>query len=181
MEEEKKAFRNRAADLWNKAKSGVVNKIDQDNDGNFDLKDVSLIAKRLGNAAQSAADSVRETAKEKGEQFAEKQAERKRQIEYKSLHPLFEDDVCGADFMLSKLIRISEMDKKHRESKICDGSVGDISDKTDMSVITIYPGNTELFELSFYPDKDSEFYYVDPMDRDHYIAISKYYDYLKLA
>lgn len=35
--------------------------------------------------------------------------------------------------------------------------------------------------MTFCPDCDSEFYYVDPSDRDQYIALFDYFSYLKTA
>lgn len=33
--------------------------------------------------------------------------------------------------------------------------------------------------ILFYSDGDSEFYYVDPGDRDEYISLGEYFNYLK--
>ena len=33
--------------------------------------------------------------------------------------------------------------------------------------------------ILFYPDCDSECYYVDPGDRDEYISLDEYFSYLK--
>ena len=46
-------------------------------------------------------------------------------------------------------------------------------------MLNIYRDSTELFGLSFYPDNRSEFYYVDPSDRNRYIALDDYFGYLK--
>ncbi len=39
----------------------------------------------------------------------------------------------------------------------------------------------DAFGLTFYPDTDNEVYYADPSDRDHYIALDDYFNYLRVA
>lgn len=46
-------------------------------------------------------------------------------------------------------------------------------------MLNIFSDSIEPFTLSFYPDKRSEFYYVDPTDRNRYIALDEYFGYLK--
>lgn len=36
-----------------------------------------------------------------------------------------------------------------------------------------------VYGISFYPNYDSEFYYVNPVDSDNYIVLDEYFDYLK--
>lgn len=47
--------------------------------------------------------------------------------------------------------------------------------------MNIYRKSAEMFGLSFYPDMDREIYYVDPTDRNSYIALEEYFNYLKLV
>ena len=47
--------------------------------------------------------------------------------------------------------------------------------------MNIYRKSAEMFGLSFYPDMDREIYYVDPTDRNSYIALEEYFSYLKLV
>ncbi|MBR1772683.1 MAG: hypothetical protein IJ749_02175, partial [Eubacterium sp.] len=51
----------------------------------------------------------------------------------------------------------------------------------DMDVITIYPNKITDFRLKFDPDMESEMYYIDPTDRDHYISLETYFDHLRIA
>lgn len=159
-----------AAAFWNKAKKTLVNAADQNNDGAFDLKDISAIAESIGNAAKSTANSVLSSAEEKG-----------RELERKQLQPIFIEDLDNADFLLSKLIRVTDIDKRHAESEICTGSIGFISDQKDLRIINIYKDKVDAFGLTFFPDTDCDFYYVDPSDRDKYIALDDYFSYLKIA
>ena len=46
-------------------------------------------------------------------------------------------------------------------------------------MVNIFSDSVDPFAVSFYPDRGSEFYYVDPTDRDRYIALDEYFGYLK--
>jgi len=159
-----------AAAFWNKAKKTIVNAADQNADGTFDLKDISVIAESIGNAAKNTANTVMITAEE-----------RSRELERRQLHPIFAEDLDNADFLISKLIRITDMDKRHAESELCVGSIGYVSDLKDLKIINIYKDKADVFGLTFFPDIDCDFYYVDPSDRDKYIALDDYFSYLKIA
>ena len=159
-----------AAGLFNKAKDSFVNAVDQNGDGKLGLDDVSVVT-----------DSVKAAVKESGDRWNEKQDQKKREREMKSLRPLFEEDVDNPDFSLPKLIRIAEMDDDHRKSALCKNSIGFIFPTKEMDVITIYPDRINDFGLRFHPDMESEMYYVDPADRDFYIALDDYFNYLKIA
>ena len=148
-----------ASDIIEKAKTNIVGTIDQNDDGKLDLSDVSFLAS----------------------QWNEKKNMLKREAEKKTLCPIFEEDLGNPGFLMSKLIRVAAMDKKHAESEICKGSIGFESMQKDIRVVNIYPDKVDLFGLSFFPDMDSEIYYVDPSDRDHYIALDDYFNYLKVA
>ena len=54
------------------------------------------------------------------------------------------------------------------------------SDQKGLHIVNIFRDSVEAFGLSFYPDNSSEFYYVDPSDRDRYIALDEYFSYLKV-
>lgn len=156
--------------LLGKAKEGFVKVADQNDDGNFDLKDVSAIAGTISTAAKNTMDTVKANIEEKN-----------RETELRMLHPIFAEDIDSADFMLTKLIRITTMDKRRAESEVCKGSIGYISDLKDLTIVNIYRDKLNLFGLSFYPDDDYGLYYVDPSDRDSYIALDDYFNYLKVA
>lgn len=161
---------NKIKSMWKKTKSALVNAVDQNDDGSFDLKDVSVIAETIGNAAKSTANAVKNNAEEKS-----------REMERKILQPIFVEDLDNADFLISKLVRITEIDKKRAESEVCAGSIGFISVQKDLRVVNIFKDKIDKFGLTFYPDTDCELYYVDPSDRDKYIALDDYFSYLKVA
>ena len=161
---------NRIQSFWNKARNSIVKAVDQNNDGTLDMDDVYTIAETIGNAAINTANAVKANAEE-----------RNREIERKLLHPIFAEDLDSADFLISKLIRITDIDKKRAESEVCQGSIGYISTQKDLQIVNIYKDKVDLFGLSFYPDIDCELYYVDPSDRDKYIALDDYFSFLKEA
>lgn len=159
-----------AAGLFSKAKDAVVNAVDQNGDGKLGLDDVSIVT-----------DSVKAAVKEGSDRWNEKQEQRRREKEWEELKPIFIDDLDGADFTLSKLIRVTDRDKKHEESELCQGSIGFYSETKDLRFLNIYRENTGLFGISLYPSIDNGLYYADPADRDHYIALDSYFTYLKMA
>ena len=156
--------------FWRRAKESIVKAVDQNNDGSFDMKDVSVLAGTIGSAAKSTATAVMVSAEEKS-----------RELERKQLRPIFAEDLDGADFLISKLVRITDIDKKRAESTVCTGSVGFITPQKDFPVVNIFRDKIDSFGLTFYPDMDYELYYVDPSDRDRYIALDEYFSYLKIA
>lgn len=158
-----------AAGLFGRAKKAVVEKVDQNADGELDLKDISLIA-----------DTVKSAVKDTGDRLTEKQEKMRRERELNALRPIFEDNLGSVDFSLSKLIRVADIDKKHADSELCKGAIGHYYEDKDLQVVNIYKDKAPLFGLSFYPDLDREVYYVDPTDRDHYIALDDYFNYLKV-
>ena len=162
----------KAKSLLNKA----IQVVDQTDDGKFDLADVAVIAEGVGSVVKKGAQEIKERTDEKA-----------RQVELKSLQPIFptqvEDAVSldDADFLMPKFIRIVERDKKRMESPVCQGSIGYGSDQKGLHVVNIFRDSVEAFGLTFYPDCDSEFYYMDPSDRGSYIALDEYFSYLKIA
>lgn len=49
-------------ELLGKAKDGIVKAMDQNGDGTFDMKDVSVIAGSIGNAAKDTISAMKESA-----------------------------------------------------------------------------------------------------------------------
>ena len=127
--------------FWRRAKETIVKAVDQNNDGSFDMKDVSVLAGTIGSAAKSTAAAVMVSAEEKS-----------RELERKQLRPIFAENLDGADFLISKLIRITDIDKKRAESSVCTGSVGFITPQKDFPVVNIFRDKIDSFGLTFYPD-----------------------------
>ena len=177
--DKKSKFEAFVAGAGKKAKGlldSAIQSADQNDDGKFDFSDVSVIAESMGNAVKKGTQAMKETAEEKA-----------RLLELKTLQPIFASPVehatslDDADFFMPKFIRITDRDKRHAESEVCQGSIGCIADQKGLHIVNIFRDSIEAFGLAFYPDCDSEFYYVDPSDRDHYIALDDYFSYLKIV
>ena len=144
--------------ILNKTKETLIQVADQNDDGKFDREDVAKVA-----------NTIKESADEKA-----------RQMELKRLQPIFPADIDDGDFLIHKFIRVADRDKKRAESKVCQGSIGYFTSSKGIRVLNIFRDSVDVFGLTFYPDNRSEFYYVDPSDRDRYIALDDYFNYLKV-
>lgn len=153
----------------NKSKDAAIRSMDQNADGKFDLNDVAVIAESLGDAAKMGVARVKENADES-----------RKRMDLRALRPIFADTLDQADFLMSKLIRVVDRDKKHAENEVCKGSIGFLSDRGGLRVVNLFKDSLDVFGLSFYPDADCEFYYVNPSDRDNYISLDDYFSYLKM-
>lgn len=158
-----------AKDILGKSKNVAIHIADQNDDGKLDLKDVSVITESVGNTVKKGTQAMLE--------IAEKTA---RTLELKALQPVFSDFLDNGDFFMSKFIRVTERDKKHAESELCKGSIGFISEQKGLRIVNIFRDSVDEFGLTFYSDKGSEFYYVDPSDSSGYIALNEYFSHLKL-
>ena len=103
----------KATGFWGETKAKVVNSIDQNDDGELNVKDVAVVADAIGDVAKKTASALKDNIEE-----------RNRVIERKLLQPIFVEDLDGADSFMSKLIRITDIDKKRAESEVCQGSIG---------------------------------------------------------
>lgn len=143
---------------------------DQNDDGKFDLEDVNVIAQNIGNTVKRGTDALLDGIDEQA-----------RILELKTLQPIFTESLDSSDFLMPKFIRVAERDKKHADSVVCQGSIGFTSSQKGFQYVNIFRDSIDAFGLSFYPDCDDEFYYVDPSDRDSYIALDEYFGYLKVV
>lgn len=155
-----------AKNVWDSA----IKTVDQNEDGRFDLTDVAAIAGSVGTAVKKGAQAAKDSAGEKT-----------RTLELKALQPIFTASLDDADFLMPKFIRVVERDKKHAEKDVCQGSIGYGSAPKGLYLVNIFRDSIDAFGLTFYPDCDCQFYYVDPTDRDRYIALDEYFSYLKVA
>ncbi|MBQ9911249.1 MAG: hypothetical protein IJM50_07105 [Lachnospiraceae bacterium] len=155
---EKKGLFRSAADVARKAGQKVVHTFDQNDDGKLDLQDI----------------------KDRVARNDEKRAAEKRERDRKALLPIFEGDITSPEFSLPKMIRLAEIDKKHAENEVCAGSVGHETVVDGLRMLNIYPDHMNLFDIHLVPNANSEVYYVDPFDRDKYIALEEYFKYLRL-
>ena len=80
--------------------SEIISRLNDD--GKFDLADVSVIAGTMGNAMKKGTQAIKSSAEEKA-----------RLMELKTLQPIFAEDLESADFLLPKFIRVADRDKKY--------------------------------------------------------------------
>lgn len=148
--------KQKTANIMNKTKDSFIKLADHYGDGKLDREDVEKIT-----------GDIKKNIDEK-----------KREYELKKLQPIFLTDIDDGDFTIQKFVRVADRDKKRAESEACKGAIGYFTKNNDVRMLNIYRDSTELFGLTFYPDNRSEFYYVDPSDRDRYIALDDYFNYL---
>lgn len=149
--------KQKTANIMNKTKDSFIKLADQNGDGKLDREDVEKIT-----------GAIKKNIDEK-----------KKEYELKKLQPIFQTDIDDGDFIIQKFVRVADHDKKRADSEVCKGAIGYFTENNDVRMLNIYRDSTELFGLTFYPDNRSEFYYVDPSDRDRYIALDDYFNYLK--
>lgn len=164
------SFVSNAEKKTKNALDSTVQTVTQNIDTKIDLADVSQFAGTVGNAVKKGTQNLMDTA-----------AEKARLIELKALAPIFSETLAEPDFFMPKFIRIVERDKKHAESEVCQGSIGYTSHPGGLSVVNIFQDSISAFPFSFFPDCDYEFYYVDPSQKDRYIALDEYFGYLKVV
>lgn len=143
---------------------------DQNDDGKLDFDDVSAMAESVGKGMKKSLDFAKTSLEEKNKIF-----------EQKTLQPIFTETLYDANFSMPKFVRIVERDKRYIESEVCQGSIGYNSEQKELKMVNIFTDSVDTFGLIFYPDTESEFYYVDPVERDRYIALDEYFSYLKIA
>ncbi|MBQ6076176.1 MAG: hypothetical protein IJK86_08535 [Lachnospiraceae bacterium] len=149
----------RAKDAVAASAGSFIQSIDQTGDGRFDREDLAEIKRQI--------------------QEKDRQAKLKRDLE--ALNPIFVKDLTDGDFFLSKMIRVAEMDKKHMASSACAGAIGHETLVKDLRIVTIYPDQSDVWGLQYYPDMNQDFYYVNPVDPSQYVAIDYFFDFLRQA
>ena len=115
-------FKELASDVMKTGKNILDNAIqsaDQNDDGKFDMEDVSVIAKSVGNSVKQGTLALKGSVDEQA-----------RLLELKTLQPIFPDSLDSTEFLMPKFIRIADRDKKHAESEVCKGSIGYTSTPT---------------------------------------------------
>lgn len=137
----------------------LIRSLDQTGDGKFDLEDIAELKRQL----------------------QEKQRQEKLSRDLDALNPIFPQNLSDGGFLLSKMIRLAEIDKKHASNIICEGSIGHETLAKDLRIVTVYLDKVNEWGLSFYPDNNQEFYYMNPVNPQQYIAIDYFFDYLRQA
>lgn len=163
-----KKIEQKTGEILVETKDSLVNAADRNSDGKVDTNDIIKIKNEAG-----------DFLKEKQESAKIMLDETEKRLELNYLKPIFPDDIKDFDFKMSKFIRVAQRDKKHAESLVCQGSVGHYFVIKDQKNVNIYDDAIDDFGIKFYPNRDSEFYFIDPVDRNLYIALDDYFGYLK--
>ena len=159
---------SKTKDAFKKTTDAVIKRIDQNDDNEFNKEDLKAITGKINSTAQKTASNVKKVIND-----------RKKELDLKLLQPIFSDDLEKAEFAMSKLICVTNIDKKYAENEVCKDAIGYKTDCKNLVVINIFKEHLEKFGLIFYPDTDSEVYYVDPTDKNRYIALEDYFSYLQ--
>jgi hypothetical protein len=170
-----------ASDLFDKTKDAARTFIDEHDLDEIDTEDVAEAADKVWKKVGKTATAVYEGVKEGSAQLSERVAQARYEADLKTLKPIFPGDVGTPDFSMSKLIRLTQMDRRRATSEACRGSIGYDSSPKDVRVVNLYTDHLDEFGITFYPDTGSEIYYVDPADRTNYIALDDYFHYMKMA
>lgn len=165
------------SDVGNKAKSAVdvskdfaLNIADQNDDGKFDVTDISIISDAANRAVKQGAHIAVSAANEA-----------KRQYDIAVLKPVFPETLNSADFNMTKLIRVVEREPKYINNDLTEGCIGHESIVKGMRYVNVFWDSIDKFGIDLKIDSNREFYYVDPTDSRSYIPLDSYFDYLKSA
>lgn len=171
--EKNSKLKNAIANAGKIAKEALDNAVqlaDQNDDGKFDLDDVTIIAKATNDGLKKGIQVIKNNADETA-----------KLMELKTLRPIFPHTITSPEFSFPKFIRIIDRDKKYKDSIVCQGSIGHASETKELKYINIFTDSIDSFGLNLYPDAESEFYYIDPSEKGKYIALDDYFNYLKIA
>ena len=165
--------------IFDKAKEAIIQTVDQNNDGQLDLKDIAAVTDNVGNAAKKMAETLQVNAVQNKNQLENLMNQAMLDMKRNTLNPVFPEDLAANK--MPKLIRITDIDKRHADSEICKGSIGYLSEHKGMKVLNAYTNCMDQYGLKFYPNAHSEIYYINPSDKDSYIALNEYFLFLKTA
>lgn len=165
-----KTFMSTAGQKTQELLQGIVEKTEQNGDGKVVLENAAALVNSAGTAAKRMLLGAAELADEAS-----------RQYELKKLNPLFESELYKDSETLPRFVRIIPREKRYAESELCTGAVGYRSTYSKQELVNIFQDSVEGLGLHLYPSLDEEFYFVDPTEPNRYLALSKYFDYLKDA
>lgn len=127
--------------------------------------------------ADEKKDSVFDAARDAIVKANDVAEEAKLKAQKKMLAPIFPQDLTAE--LQPQMIRICEPDKQHLSSPVCEGSIGYLTETSDMTVLNIYADYKGLLGVKFYPYDLEDVYYIDPANSKAYICLDEYFSYLK--
>ena len=162
-----------AKETAKKVTKNIIQRIDQNDDGKFDMSDVAKIKETTTTTAQKSVQAAQD-----GIQAVVENVQDKRKVwEAKALAPIFSEDLEDVDFHRPKFIRVVDRSKKYMDKEVCQGSIGYRSSVKGFEIIHLFRDSVVQFGIRLVPDNNGEFYYVDPSERN----LDDYFGYLKVA
>lgn len=146
----------------------------------IDIDRVSELAKKGSRIAKETAYAVKDGIKQGGDQLSEHIDHAKLDWEKKQLCPVFQSDFDSDEYEIPRMIRIVDYDKKHMDSKACEGSLGFETATKHMKILTLYSDAAlKMDSMNFYPSVSETVFYADPCRNNCYISLDDYFDHLK--
>lgn len=158
-----------ARDLLDKSKELAVKVTDQNDDGKFDMEDVSAIASSVSDAVKNKLQNIKDINEK-----------RKLEKEFAELRPIFRDADTG-EFRVPKFFRVVERDKRRAESELCAGSIGYCSQAKGQELVNLFDDVIEELGIAFDKVGEKDFYLRNPVEQDRYICLKEYFNFLKTA
>ncbi|MBQ2765090.1 MAG: hypothetical protein IJF43_08680 [Firmicutes bacterium] len=142
----------------------AIQTVDQNEDGKFDLSDIAIVAGSVESAAKKGSQKIKDSVEEKAKQH-----------ELKVLQPIIPEE----SLELPKFIRITERGQKYIDSNACKGSVGHYSEVKGVKLTNLFKDSIDELGIVFLTESDSEYFFADPTEPNHYIALDEYFNYMK--
>ncbi|MBR6258612.1 MAG: hypothetical protein IKR21_00180 [Oscillospiraceae bacterium] len=134
---------------------------------------------RAVRVAADAIDGIRVAVPELADKVKDELDRQRIEAERKALRPVFLPDLDNPTFRLPNMIRIGEPSARFMNSPFAGVALGCISANKGLRFGNIFPDKMSAFDLSFIPNTQNGFYYVDPCDDKQYIALDNYFNYCK--
>lgn len=189
-----------------KSREVVKKALDRNDDGKIDLEDFGFDKDSLVDTKekmQKLGDDTRQGAvnlAEKAGQGVKKGAlildqvisDSKLEWDRKTLRPVFSDDILPAltnnkSYLASEtdsvynIIRVVERDKKREESLACKGSIGYWVTAKNLEILNLYEDVAKTIGIHYHPVLTRTVYYIDPFQKNFYVNLDEYFNYLKKA
>lgn len=129
-------------------------------------------AKKVGKVATEYAGKTKDSASKFLKEAEINNKKQKALNEAKKLKPIFNATVLDN----CEMVCIGYPDKAHEESEVCKGAIGHYETKTKgLKVLFIYKDYIDRFNLNFYPNNNTGFYYIFPTQNNTFIQLDQYF------
>lgn len=102
----------------------------------------------------------------------------KEDIDEKRYNPVSKDIFLAEDFQVPKLIWLMDSDP-YPNVEVCRDAVGYMPRIGKMRILKLIKGEASDQKLSFYPNLNESIYYRNPYEKDLYVNLDEYFDYIK--